>query len=112
MAKNYVHDGHRVVVAAAPAGGVTAGVPVKVGGKWLVPLDSAAAGSSFTGAIGGCWTVKKATGAIAQLALVYWDAAAKAVTTTASGNTLLGAAELAAASGDATVPVLINAEAS
>jgi predicted RecA/RadA family phage recombinase len=50
----------------------------------------------------------KATGAINQGALVYWDATAGNVTTTSSGNKRAGKAAAAAASADASVQVLIN----
>ena len=59
-------------------------------------------------AISGVFSVPKASGAITQGALLYWDDTAENLTTTASGNTLVGVAAAAAASGDATVPLLLN----
>ena len=43
-----------------------------------------------------------------QGAKLYWDNTNKVLTTTASGNTIVGVAAAAAASGDATVAILLN----
>jgi predicted RecA/RadA family phage recombinase len=56
----------------------------------------------------GVYELAKATGAITAGAKVYWDNSAKNVTTTASGNSLIGAATVAALSGDATVIVRLD----
>jgi predicted RecA/RadA family phage recombinase len=52
--------------------------------------------------------VPKASGAITQGAKLYWSAANSNLTTTASGNTFVGLAAEAAASGDASVKILLN----
>lgn len=57
----------------------------------------------------GVFEFTKATGAISQGAKVYWDATAGNVTTTATSNTVFGAAAEAALSADATVKVLLVA---
>ncbi len=59
-------------------------------------------------AVKGVFKIPKAAGAIGQGAIVYWDAANSNITTTSSGNKRAGKAAEAAASGDATVKVLIN----
>lgn len=59
-------------------------------------------------AVEGVWTLPKASGAIGQGAIVYWDATAGNITTTASTNKRAGKAAYAAASADTTVRVLIN----
>lgn len=55
----------------------------------------------------GVYTLPKATGAITIGAKVYYDATAKNLTTTSSGNTFAGYAYAAALSGDTTLPVLL-----
>jgi predicted RecA/RadA family phage recombinase len=59
-------------------------------------------------AISGAFTLPKASGAISQGAVVYWDAGAGNITTTATSNTRAGWAAEAAASGDSTAKVIIN----
>ena len=56
----------------------------------------------------GVYIFPKATGAIGQGAIVYWDATAGNITTTRTSNKRAGKAAEAAASGDATVKVSIN----
>ena len=50
----------------------------------------------------------KATGAVSQGAKLYWDNTNKVLTTTASGNTIVGVAAEAALSGDANAKILLN----
>lgn len=59
-------------------------------------------------AVDGVWTLPKASGAIGQGAIVYWDATNSNVTTTSSSNKRAGKAAYAAVSGDTTIRVLIN----
>lgn len=59
-------------------------------------------------AVEGMFKLPKASGAIGQGAIVYWDATAGNITTTATSNKRAGKAAAAAASGDASVYVLIN----
>ena len=58
--------------------------------------------------IDGVHSMPKATGAISQGAIVYWDATAGNVTTTSSGNKRAGKAAAAAQSADASVMVILN----
>lgn len=58
--------------------------------------------------ISGVFSVPKASGAVTQGALLYWDSNNENLTTTASGNTLVCVAAEAAASGDANVKILLN----
>ena len=107
MAKNFIHDGRRIV-CPAPAGGVTSGDFVVIGSMFGVALTTAAAGVNFTLAVGGVWTLPKATGAVTIGAPVYWDATAKNVTTTVGSNQKIGVAEQAAASADTVMTVRLN----
>ena len=71
MAKNYVSTGSQHTFLA-PAGGVTSGKPVKIGALTVVPLESAAEGEEFSGALGGVWLLPCDT-ALAVGAAVKWD---------------------------------------
>jgi predicted RecA/RadA family phage recombinase len=105
--KNHVQPG-RTVTLPAPAGGVTSGDGVLVGSIFGIASTTALAGEMVAITVTDVWTLPKATGAITVGAKLYWDATNKVVTTTASGNSLIGAATSAALSGDATVPVRLN----
>lgn len=104
--KNFVQKGD-VVTLAAPAT-VTSGSGVLVGKLFGVANTDAASGADVTVSLEGVYDLPKATGAITAGALVYWDNTAKNVTTTSTSNTLIGAAVVAAASGDATARVRLN----
>lgn len=91
-----------------PSSAVAAGGVVVLNDLVTVAPVAIAANALGAVSVDGVWDMPKATGAIGQGALVYWDATAGNVTTTASGNKRAGKAAKAAASGDATVQVLIN----
>lgn len=82
---------------------VVFGTKIGVAGCDIVP---GAVGSIH---VEGVFAFEKATGAITAGAAVYWDATNGKITTTSTDNTLAGFAVAAAASGDATVLVKINA---
>lgn len=103
--RNYVQQGE-VLDAIAPSGGVVASGAYLIGKAFGVAATTAAEGETFALAVEGVVTLPKASGAIsASFPTVYWDDTAKNVTTTASGNTKIGYATAAQASGDATVNV-------
>jgi len=104
--KNFVQQGNTLTFTAAAS--VTSGDGVLSGALFGVASTSAATGEDFEAALTGVFDLPKATGAISKHAKVYWDNTAKKITTTASGNTLVGAATQAAASGDATARVRLN----
>lgn len=91
-----------------PSSAVAAGDVVVLNDLVTVAPRPIAANSLGAVAIEGVFSMPKATGAIGQGAIVYWDATAGNVTTTASGNKRAGKAAAAAASGDASVMVIIN----
>lgn len=105
--KNFVQCGD-TITAIAPTGGVNSGDGMLFGTLFGVAAYTAAAGAEVELAVEGVFNLTKASGAITAGALVYWDDTAKDVTTTATSNTLIGAAILAAASGDATARVRLN----
>lgn len=106
MAKNYIQSG-AVVTLAAPYD-VSGGGGLQVGSIFGVASGDAVSGADVEAMTSGVFDLPKATGAIAQGTKVYWDNTNKNVTTTASGNTLIGAATVAVVSGDATVQVKLN----
>lgn len=59
-------------------------------------------------AVGGVYEMPKGAAAIAFGKKVYWDATAKTVVTTATGNTLIGKAVCDTVAADAFVRVLLN----
>lgn len=105
--KNFVQPGNTVTVTA-PTGGVTSGQGLLVGSLFGIAAFTAAQAADVEAVTEGVFDITKATGEITQGAKVYWDNTAKNVTTTSSGNTLIGVATQAAASGDATARVRLN----
>lgn len=104
--KNYIQMGHTVTLVA-PAD-VSSGGGVLVGKLFGVANTDALSGADVEVTLCGVFELPKASGAITAGALVYWDNTAKNVTTTSTSNTLIGAAVVAAASGDATARVRLN----
>ncbi|WP_282052768.1 DUF2190 family protein [Phaeobacter inhibens] len=94
--KNYVKPGdHLPVIAPAD---VKSGGLVKVGALTGIAQHDALAGEEVEIVRKGCFTLPKVSAqAWAQGAKIYWITADAKCTTTASGNTLIGAAVLDAA---------------
>lgn len=105
MAQNYVESGDVLDYTAGSGETITSGDLIIKGEIIGVALGSATEGVVVAVKTKGVFTLPKATGAITLGAKVYWDATNGNVTTTASGNTLIGAAWAAQASGDTTVKV-------
>ena len=74
MSKIQVQRGDSLDLTA-PAGGVTSGVPVLIGGLLVVPQVSAAVGEQFSGAATGVHSIAKedTTAAFNEGEIVYWD---------------------------------------
>lgn len=105
--KNYVRHGNTVTLPA-PAGGILSGEAALIGSLFGVSVKTAAAGELTPFCLTEVYTLPKAAGAVTIGAKLYWDAANKVVTTTAGGNTLIGAATEAALAGDASATVRLN----
>lgn len=103
---DYVQDDD--MIDYTPSAAVAAGAVVPLADLICVAPRPIAANALGTVAVEGVWSMPKAAGAISQGAIVYWDAAAGNVTTTAGSLKRAGKAAKAALSGDATVQVLIN----
>jgi len=106
--KNYAQPGE-VHPFTAPAGGVTSGTAYLIGAVLVVALQSAAAGVKFSGMVTGVVDHAKVSAqAWTEGVKVYWDNAAKNLTTTSGGNTLVGVAAKAAANPSATGRVRLD----
>lgn len=105
--KNYTQNGDAITLTAPYA--VSSGGGVLVGKIFGIAADDAASGAAVTLKRGGVVThAKTSAQAWTVGALIYWDDTNKVFTTTASGNTLVGAAMAAAANPSATGSVLLD----
>jgi len=105
--KNFVHAGTTLKIPA-PTGGAVSGGFYKTGALAGVFVFSAAEGEDVTIQTGRMFTLPKATGQAWTLgAKVYWDGSE--CTTTASGNSLVGFATVAAVSGATSGTVKLTA---
>jgi len=90
--KNFSQKGNTMDMTA-PAGGVTSGFPVLIGGLIVVPVADADVGETFAGlACGVGEFAKVAAQAWTQGDVVYWDVSEAEFTKTASGNYKAGVA--------------------
>jgi predicted RecA/RadA family phage recombinase len=106
MAKNFVQEGKALNYTAGAD--INSGDFVLIGSIGGIAKTAIANGKVGAVHVTGIFNVAKATGAITQGAKLYWDNTNKVLTTTASGNTIVGVAAAAALSGDATVAILLN----
>ena len=107
MATNYVQEGNALDYTPSGAD-VASGDFVLIGTIGGVAKTAIADGKTGAVHVRGVFSVPKASGAVNQGAKLYWNSTNSNLTTTASGNTIVGVAAEAAASGDATVKVLLN----
>lgn len=108
--KTYLSDGDAIEFAA-PSGGVVSGTGYKIGDTFGVAIASAAEGVKFNLQVRGVVTLPKAASVTpAQGVKLYWVTADGNVTTSASGNTLIGvhAASAVAGASDVTLPVRLG----
>lgn len=98
--RNFIQPGETLPLTAPYD--VASGGGFLVGSLFSVAKSAALAGNPVEGTNEGVFDLAKAGGqAWTQGVKVYWDDAAKNVTTTAAGNKLIGVATQAQASGDA-----------
>ena len=105
--KNYRQTGN-MISCTAPVGGVVSGNAYTIGDLFGVSAVTAAEGEPFELAVAEVFELPKAAGAIAHGVKVYWNSANSNVTTTASGNKLIGHAVTVRADADTTVDVRIS----
>lgn len=105
---NYKQKGD-FITATAPAGGVTSGMAVLIGGLFGVATTTALQDEEFELATTGVYDLPKvAANTFAIGAPVYFNTSNGNLTSTASGNKLVGTATAVAAGGDATASVRLN----
>lgn len=107
MATNYVQEGKTLNYTASGAD-IASGDFVLIGTIGGVAKTDIADGKTGAVHIAGVYSIPKASGAITQGAKLYWSTTNSNLTTTASGNTIVGVAAEAAASGDANAKLLLN----
>ncbi len=104
--KNFIHPGNTLTFTASAS--VTSGQGVMQGSLFGVAATAADTGEDFEAQVVGVFELPKTGGAIAKGAKAYWSAGDGAVTGTASGNTLIGAAVTPAEAGADVVRVRLN----
>lgn len=105
--KSFVQHG-RVLTFVAPYA-VASGAPFKVGGFVAVAVTAAALAGTVEGVMEGVFTLPKVSAQAWEVGdKIYWDNTAKAMTTVATDNTLVGAATVAAANPTATGTVYLD----
>lgn len=109
--KNYIQPGDTLELTA-PSGGVVSGTGYLIGALFVVAAVTAAEGATFAAKVTGVISLAKVSAqAWTEGAKVYWDNTAKNVTTTASGNTLIGVAAAVANNPSSTGLVRLNGAA-
>lgn len=100
--KNHVQDGDTLTLPAPYA--ITAGQAALVGSLFGVANSDAASGADCEFDLEGVFDLTCLSSDTAAIgAKLYWDSTNKRLTTSASGNTLVGCAVAVKASGSATV---------
>jgi predicted RecA/RadA family phage recombinase len=105
--KNLIQKGE-IVTATAPYA-LSSGQGVKAGSLFGIVATDAAIGGSIEVARKGVFDITALTTDSGQQgAKVYWDDTARRITTTASGNTLVGCLAAPKTSADASARVLLD----
>ncbi len=118
MAKTYIQPGDMLDYTNGSGVDIVSGEPILIGTILAIATSDIADGASGVVAVAEVHAVRKATGAVTQGQLLYWDADGNPVglasgigclTTTSTDNTLVGFAAAAAAESDANVNIKLNA---
>lgn len=105
--QNYVQKGEVITLTAPYA--VLSGGGLKVGSIFALATGPAVLGAPVEGVTYGVYNVPKVAAQAWTVGVkVYWDDTAKLVTTTATGNTLIGVAVADAANPSSTGRVRLN----
>ncbi len=107
MATNFVQEG-KALHYTASGSDIKSGDFVLIGAIGGVAKTDIADGKTGAVHVSGVFSVPKASGTATQGQKLYWNTTNSNLTTTASGNTIVGVAAEAAASGDANVKILLN----
>jgi predicted RecA/RadA family phage recombinase len=100
---NFIKSGDHLTLAAPYD--VLSGGGFKVGNLFGVAANDTLSGADVECSIEGVYDLAKDSSTFAQGDLAYWDDSAKKVTSTVASNLLIGAVEVAAATGVAVVRV-------
>ena len=100
---NFVKSGDNLILAAPYD--VLSGGGFKVGNVFGVAANDTLSGADVECNVEGVYDLAKDNSSFSQGDLAYWDDSAKKVTSTVGSNLLIGAVEVAAATGVATVRV-------
>jgi len=104
--KNFVQPGANITLTASAT--IPSGRGVLVGSLFGINSNDVVSGDNMVLVTEGVFDHAKATGAVTVGAKLYWDDTNKVLTTTASGNTLIGVATAAAQSDDAKARVRLG----
>ena len=104
--KNYVCEGENISIILA--GPIASGAGILMGSMFGVTKSSGVATDEIAVSLLGVFELPKASGAVALGAKVYWDDAAKNITTTVGSNVLAGYAYKAELTGATTIQVRLN----
>ncbi len=104
--RNYTAAGNTLMLTVAAA--TASGAGVLVGATFGVSKLALAAGQRGPFEVTGCYDLPKDGNAVGEGVRAYWDNAAKVVTATAAGNTLIGVFTAARSAGAATANVRLN----
>lgn len=106
--RNYVQRGDALTIPA-PTGGVSSGDAVLVGALFGVVAADADVGEDVAVSVEGVFELpKKAADNVTVGAVLYWDATPGELTITATDNTRVGYATVAAGAGTTTVAVKLT----
>lgn len=106
--KNFIQCGEEGLALTAPYA-VSSGGGFLVGSIFAVAIDDAASGASVVGMTEGVFDITAlSTDTFSTGDAVYWDNSNKRCTSTSSGNTKIGGAVAAKASGATTVRIRLN----
>lgn len=106
--KNFIQKGEVLEYPNSGSEEVKSGNLVIAGSLSGVAVTDIPVGETGSVSLKGVFELPKAAGAISQGAKLYWVTADKNLSTTASGNTLIGFAWAAALAGDTTVRVVLS----
>jgi predicted RecA/RadA family phage recombinase len=106
--KNFVKKGEVIDFLNNTGAAIASGDFVIIGSLAGFAQTNIAIGEVGAVLLKGVFTAAKAAGAITVGAKLYWVTADKNLSTTASGNTLVGVAHAAALTGDATVALQLT----
>ncbi|HEY4194639.1 MAG TPA: DUF2190 family protein [Mucilaginibacter sp.] len=101
--KNFIKRGNVIDYPNTTGTDINSGDLVLIGTLFGVAQTDIAAGDTGAVLLEGVFAIPKAAGAVGIGAKLYYVAADKNLSTTASGNTFAGVAHVAALTGDATV---------